>query len=73
MSTLKQQESPEIWVAAGEGCCTYFEKFSYVLSELPSAGMLFDEKDQVAIKVSAMKKLLHQTVCLWLLNRGMAC
>jgi hypothetical protein len=50
VSVLKQQEAPEIWVAAGEGC-SFLEQFSYVLSELPSKGELFSEQDRHVIKV----------------------
>jgi hypothetical protein len=52
VSTLKQQELPEIWVAAGEGC-SFLEKYSYVLSKLPSEGELFNEQDLEDIKVIA--------------------
>jgi hypothetical protein len=47
---LKQHESPEIWVAAGEHC-SFLEKFSYVMSEPPSKGELFAESDLPEIKV----------------------
>jgi hypothetical protein len=50
VSTLKQQELPKIWVAAGNGC-SFLEKFSFVLSELPSKGQLFHEQDRADIKV----------------------
>ena len=50
VSTLKQQELPEIWVAAGEGC-SFLDKYSYVLSELPSKGELFSEQDRADIQV----------------------
>ena len=50
VSTLKQQELPEIWVAAGEGC-SFLDKYSYVLSELPSKGELFSEQDRTDIRV----------------------
>jgi hypothetical protein len=52
VSVLKQHEAPEIWVAAGEGC-SFLEKFSYVLSELPSKGELFSEQDGWVIQVTA--------------------
>jgi hypothetical protein len=51
VSTLKQLEIPEIWVAAGEGCL-YLQQFSYVLSEVPSKGILFSEEDRAEIKAS---------------------
>jgi hypothetical protein len=50
VSTLKQIEAPEIWVAAGEGCIS-LEKFNYVLADLPSKGKAFYEKDITQIKV----------------------
>ena len=50
VSILKQQELPEIWVAAGDGC-SFLKKFIYVLSELPSKGKLFSEEDRSEIKV----------------------
>jgi hypothetical protein len=50
VSTLKQEELPEIWVAAGKGC-SFLEQFSFVLSELPSNGQLFHEPDRADIKV----------------------
>ena len=50
VSTLKRQELPEIWVAAGESC-SFLDKFSYVLSELPSKGELFSEQDRTDIQV----------------------
>ncbi len=56
MSVLKQQEVPEIWVAAGEGC-SFLENFSYVLSELPRKGKLFSEQDRLVIKVKAKAPL----------------
>ena len=52
MSTLKQLESPEIWVAAGKEGCSFLEQYSFVLSELPSKGVLFSEDDRKVIKVS---------------------
>ena len=53
VSTLKQHEFPEIWVAAGEGC-SFLEKFSYVLSEKPSKGVLYSEDDRKVIKVAEL-------------------
>jgi hypothetical protein len=58
VSTLKQQELPEIWVAAGEGSI-FLEKFSYVLSELPSMGKLFSEQDRNEIKVIKTRSQNH--------------
>jgi hypothetical protein len=52
VSILKQKEFPEIWVAAGEGC-TFLEKFTFALSELPSQGELFNEQDRYEIKVTS--------------------
>jgi hypothetical protein len=48
VSTLKQQEHPEIWVAAGED---YLEQYSFVLSALPSSGELFAQEDKSEIQV----------------------
>jgi hypothetical protein len=56
VSTLKQEEFPDIWVAAGDGC-SYLEKFSYVLSELPSKGALFCDQDRNDIKVIKFKTI----------------
>jgi hypothetical protein len=53
---LKQQEVPEIWVAAGAGC-SFLENFSLVLSELPSKGKLFSEDDRRVIKVTVKPPL----------------
>jgi hypothetical protein len=50
VSSLKQCESPEIWVAAGEGC-SFLERFDYVLTELPSKGDVFSEGDLPEIQV----------------------
>jgi WD40 repeat protein len=49
ISTLKQVETPEIWVAAGDGA-SFLQRFSYVLAELPSKGVLFSEGDRQYIK-----------------------
>jgi hypothetical protein len=52
VSSLKQQELPEIWVAAEvPGKVPFLEKFAYVLSELPSKGKLFSQNDWQEIKV----------------------
>ena len=52
VSSLKQQELPEIWVAAEvPGKVPFLEKFVYVLSELPSKGKLFSQNDWQEIKV----------------------
>jgi hypothetical protein len=59
---LKQQEFPEIWVAAGEGC-SFLEKFSYVLSELPSKGILFSEQDRSEITVGVCVLWKHECIC----------
>jgi hypothetical protein len=50
VSILKQEETPEIWVAAGEGC-SFLQKFRFALTELPSQGELFSEQDRLGIKV----------------------
>jgi hypothetical protein len=50
VSTLKQQELPDIFVAAGEDCA-YLERFRYLLREVPSKGVLFCEDDRPKIKV----------------------
>jgi hypothetical protein len=64
ISTLKQQEHPEIWVAADEG---YLEQYTFVLSALPSKGNLFDPEDKQKIEVS---KHNFQWLWLWLLLLG---
>ena len=56
ISTLKQQELPEIWVAAGED---YLNQYTFVLSALPSKGELFDDKDRVDIQVNIHNTLLY--------------
>jgi hypothetical protein len=50
VSILKQRELPDIWVAAGEHC-PFLERYIYVLSDLPSKGLLTDEHDRAEIKV----------------------
>jgi hypothetical protein len=47
---LKQRVSPDIWVAAGDGC-SFLEKFDYVLTELPSQGKSFSPADLREIEV----------------------
>lgn len=56
ISTLKQQELPEIWVAAGED---YLKQYTFVLSALPSKGELFDDKDRLDIQVNIHNTLLY--------------
>ncbi len=50
VSVLKQQDSPQIWVAAGDNC-SFLERFDYALTKLPSFGRLTDEADLPEIKV----------------------
>jgi hypothetical protein len=52
ISTIKQVECPEIWVAAGNDC-SFLEKFDYILTELPSKGMSFCKDDLLYIKVGS--------------------
>jgi hypothetical protein len=63
VSILKHHESPQIWVAAGEGC-SFLERFSYMLSEMPSKGSLFSEQDRSDIKVSCNHKGFLEFVAL---------
>jgi hypothetical protein len=60
VSKLKQLEEPDLWVAAGEAC-SFLDKFSYVLSELPSKGVLFSEEDRRDIAVSKDLKVCMNT------------
>ncbi len=50
VSVLKQQDLPDIWVAAGDGC-SYLRKFRYLLKDLPSHGVLFNKDDRIDIEV----------------------
>jgi hypothetical protein len=50
VSALKQHDSPEIWVAAGEGC-SFLQKFGYVSTKPPSKGLVYCPADLPGIKV----------------------
>ncbi len=50
VSVLKQQEAPQIWVAAGDNC-SFLERFHYALTKLPSHGLLTNQADLPEIKV----------------------
>ena len=58
ISTLKQQELPEIWVAADEG---YLEQYTFVLSALPSKGELFvsDDKQEIQVRKHNIQWYVH--------------
>jgi hypothetical protein len=59
ISTLKQQELPEIWVTARED---HLEQYTFVLSALPSKGELFDDKDRLDIQVNIHIALLYMHI-----------